>query len=247
MKKMMRLYLSLAACLISMSAASSEGNSSSAALKLGNEPGYSTLASGASIVEIHQGNCNYSIDLKASQYVKFNTPDVVFLESETPPKEKDWPYLEQAEMSAGYDWNFKKDDNLKSKWFGLMCDGIGNFDFQSNGGVGSEEDSPELQDVKQSNGFKCPATLTDNGWVPNKNAGRPDSYFFQKLSGAGWSGFVLGFKGGGGKNIARVSFCIVQGENVLVGAAENQPRSLSLSEESFDGMKSVLESIQFLK
>lgn len=245
MKKECGSYLA-AICLISTSAFSFDQVDT--VVNVGNKAGYFNTASGKIVAAIHQGNCNYSMFLLENQYLKFNTPDVVFLESNTKPNDNGWPYLEQAEMSAGYNWSFKKKGDLKSKWFGLMCDGIEDFDLQdSTGSVDSESISPELQDIKQANSLKCPATLTASGWVPTKNAGRPEEYTFQQLNGPGWSGFMFGFKNKTKNSFGRLSFCLVEGDNVLVGAAENASKHLLLDYKFFDEIKMTLESVKFLQ
>ncbi|MHC8346817.1 hypothetical protein [Pseudomonas sp. RT6P73] len=244
MKKISGWYLLVVVCLIPSSAFSSDHEDT--VVNVGDETGYSAFASGKTVAAIHQGSCNYSMTLLENQYIKFNTPDVVFLESYTKPKDNSWPYLEQAEMSAGYDWSFKKKGDLKSKWFGLMCDGVENFDLQgSAGSINSENISPELQDLKQANSFKCPATLTKNGWIPTKNAGRPEEYTFQQLTGAGWSGFIFSFKNKKNESIARISFCLVQGNNVLIGTAENGQKPLILNNKILDEIKTTLNSVKF--
>lgn len=247
MKKTSRWHVSIVGCLISVPVFSSDTGQISV-VDIGNQPGYSAYASGKAIAAIHQGNCSYSMVLLENQYVKFNTPDVVFLESKTMPKDKSWPYLTQAEMSAGYNWSFKKDGGLESKWFGLMCDGTENFDLQGASiSSNSGEVSPELQDVKEANNLKCPATLTGKGWVPNNNAGRPGEYIFQELNGANWSGFIFGFRDKMKDSIARVSFCLVRDSNVLVGAAENYSKPLLLNQKSFEEIKATLETVKFLQ
>ena len=247
MKKASRWHVSIVGCLISVPVFSSDTGQISV-VDIGNQPGYSAYTSGKAIAAIHQGNCSYSIMLLENQYVRFNTPDVVFLESKNVPKDKSWPYLTQAEMSAGYNWNFKKDSDLKSKWFGLMCDGAENFDLQGTGiSSNPEEVSPVFQDVKEANNLKCPATLTDKGWVPNNNAGRPEEYIFQELNGANWSGFIFGFRNKKKDSITRVSFCLVRDGNVLVGAAENYSKPLLLDQKSFEEIKATLETVKFLQ
>ncbi|UWF49238.1 hypothetical protein NYP20_28815 [Pseudomonas sp. N3-W] len=244
MKEKCGRYVLAAMCLISTSAFSS--NLADTVVNVGDETGYSAFASGKTVAAIHQGNCNYSMVLLENQYVKFNTPDVVFLESNTKPTDNSWPYLEQAEMSAGYDWSFKKNGDPKSKWFGLMCDGIEDFDLQGSPvSIDSENISPELQDIKQANSLKCPATLTASGWVPTKNAGRPEEYIFQQLTGTDWSGFMFGFKNRDKDSFARISFCLVQGNNVLIGAAGNGSKQLSLDHKILDEIKMTLESVKF--
>lgn len=235
-----------AICLISTSAFSS--NKIDTVVNVGNETGYSDSASGKIVAAIHQGNCNYSMVLLENQYVKFNTPDVVFLESDIKPTDKNWPYLEQAEMSAGYDWSFKKNGDPKSKWFGLMCGGVEDFYLQdSPESIDSENISPELQDIKQANSLKCPASLSASGWVPTKNAGPPEGYIFQQLSGAEWSGFMFGFKNKNNDSFARISFCLVQGNNVLIGAAGNGSKQLSLDHKTLDEIRMTLDSFKFFQ
>lgn len=248
MRKASKLYVSVVACLMSTSALSSETENVDAVVNVGSDSGYSNLAAGKKIAAIHQGNCNYSMELLEDQYVKFNTPDVVFLESKVAPNEKSWPYLSQAEMSAGYDWSFRKDGDLKSKWFGLMCDSAENFDLHgSNVKNDAENISPELQQIKEANELKCPATLTAKGWMPNKSAGQPNEYTFQELKGDNWTGFIFGYKNRGNDSFGRISFCLVQGDNVLVGAAENYPKPLLLSPKTFEETKAVLSSVKFLQ
>ncbi|WP_339539618.1 hypothetical protein [Pseudomonas sp. RA_15y_Pfl2_54] len=248
MKKTFGFYLALVVCSASSTAVSADKEQADGVVNVGNEPNDSISASGIAVVNVRQGSCKYSLDISKDQYIKFNTPDVVFLESKSPPKDQDWPHLEQAEMAVGYDWSFKKDSNLGAKWFGMMCDVVDNFDLKQTGeDSGSEDVSPELQDVRQANALKCPATLSDERWLPNKSAGNSEDYIFQELRGSGWSGFIFGFKDKTGKKIARVSFCILEGENMLVGAAENYPDTLTLDAETFQGIRDVLSSLRFSK
>lgn len=214
---------------------------------VGNEPGYSSFASGKTIAAIHQGNCNYSMALLESQHVKFNSPDVVFLESKTIPLDPHRPYLAQAEMSAGYDWHFEENKNFKSKWFGLMCEGVEDFDsLRSDGNASSDDVSPELQLVKEANNLACPATLTEKGWVPNNKAGQAHEYVFQELAGANWSGFIVGFKGKAKDSFSRVNFCMVHEGNVLMGSAVNKLEPLWLNNKTFEEIQATLRTVQFL-
>lgn len=137
-------------------------------VNIGSDVGYSNAASGKAFAVIHQGNCNYSFELLENQHVRINNPDVVFLESNITLREKNWPYLDQKSIYAGYYWSFRKDDSLGLKWFGLMCDDIGSFDFQESNEKTLEEISPELEDIKQINSSKCPGVLRGkNGFLIN--------------------------------------------------------------------------------
>jgi hypothetical protein len=226
---------------------SSEVDRIDTVVKVGNGPDDSALASGKSAASISQGDCKYSLRLLENQHVQFHSPDVVFLESKIIPKDEHWPHLAQAEMSAGYDWSFEENKNFKSKWLGLMCEDTRNFGLLRSDQIKSaDEDSPELQFVKEANDLKCPATLTDKGWVPNSHATRAQAYVFEELVGANWSGFVIGFKGKAKGSFSRINFCLVHEHDVLMGAAVNILKPLWLNQKSFDEIQAMLDTIEFL-
>lgn len=247
MKSVCLLHVSIIVCLIAMPVFSSEVGRIGPVVDVGNEPGYSAFASGKTIAAIHQGNCNYSMTLLENQHVKFNSPDVVFLESKIISRDQNWPYLAQAEMSAGYDWHFEENSHFKYKWFGLMCEGVENFgSLRSDKNISSDEDSSELQFIKEANDLACPATMTDKGWVPNNNAGQAQEYVFHELAGVNWSGFIVGFKGKAKDSFKRINFCMVHEGNVLMGAAVNAIEPLWLNQRSFEEIQVTLTKVQFL-
>lgn len=232
---------------ISMPVFSSDVSHVGKIFEVGNGLGQSTLASGKAITVIHQDSCNYSIGLLRDQHVKFNLPDVIFLESKIIPDSKRSPHLVQAEMPMGYDWHFEENSYFKSKWFGLMCEGVENFDsLRSDGKINSGEDSPQLQFVNEANNLACPATLTDKGWVPNSNVGRAQEYVFEELVGANWSGFIVGFKGKANGSFSRINFCMVHERNVLMGTAVNTLKPLWLNQKAFDEIEATLRTVEFL-
>lgn len=212
-------------------------------IKLGNGVGESLYAAGRSTVEIYQGPCLYSMLLLKGQRLKFNTPDVVFLDSKS---NKEWPYLSQDETNLGYSWSFKKSSELSSKWFGLMCDNTKNFNFDLASESQLDSDSPELQQIKDDNAFKCPGALSKAEWRPTKKAGAANSYVFEEIKNEKLSGFIIGYKNKDAPTFGRVIFCLVKGESVLLGSAENHPEPLSISVKDFNELKRIASGIIFL-
>ncbi|WP_148053246.1 hypothetical protein [Pseudomonas frederiksbergensis] len=246
MKRAFLLLASIFVCMTAMPVFSSEVDRIGTAVKVGNDRGDSALASGKSVASISQGDCKYSLALLENQHVQFHSPDAVFLESKIIPKDEYWPHLVQAEMSAGYDWSFKENNNFKSKWFGLMCESAENFGLlRSDQSKSAGGDSPELQFVKEANDLKCPATLTEKGWVPNVNAGRPEDYVFRKLSGANWSGFMFGFKSENRGSMSRINFCLVHDGDVLLGSAISNSKPSWIDEKAFEEIESTLRTVTF--
>lgn len=215
-------------------------------IKLGNGIRENIYATGKSTVEIHQSHCLYSMLLLKGQRLRFNTPDVVFFESKSNEKIKDWPYLSQAETSFGYSWSFKKKSGLNSKWFGLMCDNAKYFDFEPAFENQLSSDSPELPQIKNDNAFKCPGALSEAGWRPTEKAGAANSYVFEEIKNENLSGFIIGYKNKDTPTFGRVTFCLIKGESVLLGSAENAPEPLSISAKTFSELKRVASGIVFL-
>lgn len=215
-------------------------------IKLGNGLGENIYAAGKSTVEVHQEHCLYSMTLLKGQYLKFNAPDVVFLESKTNKSDEEWPYLSQVETSFGYSWSFKKNSDLDLKWFGLMCDNKKNFNFDSVSESKPSSDSPELQQIKYDNAVKCPGALSEKGWRPTEKAGATNGYVFEEIKNENLSGFIVGYKNKNRATFGRVVFCLIKNESVLIGSAENHPRPLSVSFKSFNELKKVISDIRLL-
>lgn len=234
-------------CMTATPVFASEVDRIGTVVKVGNGLGDSALASGKSVASISQGDCKYSLALLEHQHVQFHSPDVVFLESKVIPKVEHWPRLAQAEMSAGYDWSFEENSNFKSKWFGLMCESAENFgSLSSDQSKSTDDDSPELQFVKEANDLKCPATLTKKGWVPNANAGSPENYVFHQLGGNNWSGFIFGFKNELAGSMRRINFCLVHDGDVLLGSAINSSKPSWINEKAFEEIESTLKAVIFV-
>ncbi len=213
---------------------------------LGDQPGAVQSVQGPASVLVALNECSFSVALAKGQYLRFNTPDVVFVQSATALNEQAMPHLWQAETYSGYEWQFRKPGGLADTWFGVMCEGTASFSLlKPEVAVPEAEVSPGLQVIRGSNDLKCPATLTRDGWVPTQRAGRPEDYVFEQLSGPDWSGFVLGYRNTTGKTFGRISFCLIHDDQVLLGAAENDVRPLKLSAQAFEDIKKALLAIRF--
>ncbi|MGF6150729.1 hypothetical protein [Pseudomonas fluorescens] len=213
---------------------------------VGNASGNAQFVQGPIHALVSLDNCHFSLGLLRHQYLQFNGPDALFIESITAPTEKTLPYLWQAEMPAGYEWSFRKRGGLSDKWFGLICESTANFSrLAPEATVQQVEVSPQLQLIQESNDLKCPGTLTDNGWVAAPSAGRPEDYVFEVISGANWRGFIIGYADTSRHSFKRINFCLVHDDQVLIGAAENDSAPLRLSAEAFEGIKKTVSAIGF--
>lgn len=242
----MRRVLTGIVMLPSLAWASSVAPTFNNTVVVGNALGNAQFVQGPVHTQVSLDNCHFSFGLLKHQYLQFNSPDVLFIESITAPTEKTLPYLWQAEMSAGYEWGFRKRGSLADKWFGLICESTANFSrLTPEATVQQVEVSPQLQLIRESNDLKCPGTLTDNGWVAAPSAGRSEDYVFEAINGANWRGFIIGYADTSRHNFKRINFCLVHDDQVLIGTAENDSAPLRLSAEVFEGIKKTVSAIGF--
>ncbi|MGE7958757.1 hypothetical protein ACQKQA_19590 [Pseudomonas sp. NPDC089530] len=215
------------------------------AVAVGTAMGQSRFVRGPADTVIDMSPCRFSLSLLKDQFLQFNAPDLVFMASKETPKDSTAPYLWQAQLSSGYEWHFEKPGDLSEVWFGGMCENTANFSGLTPEVPMSIETSPELQLIRENNDLKCPATLIDRGWVPTHLAGRPETYVFESLSGPKSTGFIIGYHEKTRKLFTRIRFCLVHGDQVLVGSTENGSTPLTLSAEAFEGIKAVIRTIGF--
>jgi len=218
---------------------------------LGNEVGSALSVVGPKSVTVNMSECRFKITLENKQSLLFNVPDVVFYEAETALKKDNLPYLWQAEMSAGYDWAFKKAGNLRDKWFGLMCESLENFSWNNDASSVSkqhDEVTPERQQIRDSNDLKCPAKLTNGEWVLNDQKMNSKNYLFKTLKGINWNGFIVGYKNNKFKStLSSVRFCLIHDKKVIIGVSENYSKPLSLPASFFDTIQNPISTIEFLE
>lgn len=218
---------------------------------LGNEVGSTLSVAGPKSVTVNMSECHFKITLENNQNLLFNIPDVVFYEADTALKKNNLPYLWQAEMSAGYDWAFKKSGNLYDKWFGVMCENSENFSWNDDALSASkqhEEVTPEQQQIRDSNDLKCPAKLINGEWVLNDQKMNSKNYLFKALKGTNWNGFIVGYKNNKFKStLSSVRFCLVHDKKVIIGASENYSKPLSLPVSFFDTIQTPISTIEFLE
>lgn len=240
-----KFFLFIFLYIASFSSFSTNINSATSTV-LGNEAGGVPHVPGLRSIIVNMDRCSFRIALKNNQNFFFNTPDIVFYESKTALKNP--PYLWQAERSAGYDWAFQKPGNLNDRWFGLMCEGAENLSWNAaSASKQHEEPTPEQQQIRNSNDLKCPAKIRDGKWVLNDQGMKPENYLFKELKGANWNGFVVGYKNKKSRStLQSLRFCLVHDNDVVIGASENYPKSLSIPISFFDRVQNLLSTIQFL-
>lgn len=216
---------------------------------LGNEIGSVFSISGKNSVTVNMAACPFKISLKKDQNLIFNVPDVVFYESKTVIKKNNFPYLWQAEMSAGYDWAFKKAGSLDDKWFGLMCENSDNFSWHDGSSASEqhEEVTPEQQEIRDSNDLKCPAKIKDGRWVLNDQKTASKNYLFKELKGVNWIGFIVGYKNNKSKStLDSLRFCLMHDNKIIIGVSENYLKPLSLPISFFDTIQQPISTIEFV-
>ncbi|WP_256677749.1 hypothetical protein [Pseudomonas sp. PB103] len=211
---------------------------------VGNTTGQSRVAQGPADVGVDMGACRFSMPLLQDQWLQFNAPDLIFIASRQRPDPSSAPRLWQAPTSSGYEWNFATSANLTQPWFGMMCENLGSFSSLTT--QLPADDTIELQLLREANDRKCPATLTENGWRPTALAGDPQTYAFESLQGAKSSGFIIGYHPPHQPQFSRIAFCLMQGEQVLIGAAESGSATpLAISAKGFEQIKTAVRSIAF--
>lgn len=211
---------------------------------VGNMTGQSRVAQGPADVGVDMGACRFSMPLLQDQWLQFNAPDLIFIASQQLPDSSSAPHLWQAPTSSGYEWNFEMSANRTQPWFGIMCENLGSFSSLTT--LPPADDTIELQLLREANDRKCPATLTENGWRPTALAGDPQTYAFESLQGAKSSGFIIGYHPPHQPQFSRIAFCLMQGEQVLIGAAESGSATpLSINAAGFEQIKTAVRSIAF--
>ncbi|WP_123957974.1 hypothetical protein [Cupriavidus necator] len=168
-------------------------------------------------------------------------PDVIVYFSRGKIAGTNLPYLDQAEMRSGYDWSFKNPGRNNDHWFRVMCDNRANFSW----GGPKRETTPKLDQIIESNDQKCPAVFEDGRWVPGRALGSVTD--FCGLRGVDWTGFIVGLRNRATATTAlsTITFCIVRGEDVLVGAMESDPASLRENVSFVDQIVEILSTMRF--
>lgn len=213
---------------------------------VGNAPGEMLAINGPSAPRVDLGACKFSINLSPSQAAIFNDPDLIIYYSAT--GRNGGAYLSQEPSNSGADWGFKKNGSARDRWMGFMCESLENFsklipNSDSSQPAGS---TPALDDIRQSNDLKCPATLTEKKWTPRPILKKGEDYIFKEISGEGWSGFLIGRRAAKKpKEIASLRFCAISGSHVLIGATENGYKSLALPVNFFNELSESLATIKF--
>ena len=213
---------------------------------VGNAPGEVLTVSGPIAPKVDLGACKFSIRLSLGQMAIFNDPDlVIYYASFSKGGEA---YLSQAQTSFGSSWGFEKKGSHRDKWMGFMCESSENFSKIMSRGDGYQqlESTPALDDIRQSNDLRCPATLTAGKWVPRPNLKKSQDFLFREISGEGWSGFLIGYKASKkSKSITSLRFCAISGSHVLMGASENGDHPLALTNNFFYELGDSLSTIRF--
>ncbi|MBK5377517.1 hypothetical protein JFT81_23120 [Pseudomonas sp. TH43] len=235
-----RYFQGLLACLLMLA----QIGHAAETVMVGNMTGQSRVAQGPADVGVDMGACRFSMPLLQDQWLQFNAPDLIFIASQQLPDPSSAPHLWQAPTSSGYEWNFETLANRTQPWFGMMCENLGSFSSLTT--LPPADDTIELQLLREANDRKCPATLTENGWRPTALAGDPQTYAFESLQGAKSSGFIIGYHPPHQPQFSRIAFCLMQGEQVLIGAAESGSATpLSISAAGFKQIKTAVRSIAF--
>lgn len=215
------------------------------AVIVGNSMGQSPVLHGPAAAVVDMGPCRFSMPLLQDQWLTFDDFYPVFVAAKQLPKSSSAPRLWQAPTSSGSEWHFEKPSNLSQPWFGLMCEST-EFFSRLTAWKPPEDDAFAVQILRDDNDRRCPATLTDHGWVPNELAGRGSTYTFEQWAGEASSGFIFGFHDKSRRHITRVAFCLLRGKDVLIGSAESgSVTPLAISADGFDQIKTAVRSMAF--
>lgn len=213
-------------------------------VSVGNSTGQRPVVQGPTEASVDMTPCHFSMTLAHNQWLQFNAPDLIFIAAQQLPDPSSTPHLWQAPTSSGYEWNFETSANRTQPWFGMMCENLGSFSSLTT--QLPADDTIELQLLREANYRKCPATLTENGWRPTALAGDPRTYAFESLQGAKSSGFIIGYHPPHQPQFSRIAFCLMEGEQVLIGAAESGSATpLSINAAGFEQIKTAVRSIAF--
>ena len=214
---------------------------------VGDAPGEIQSFSGPGSPILSVGQCKFSINIQAGQRAIFNGPDLVLYYSKM--HQDQTAYLLQTETNFGYAWSFKKKGSRRDKWIGVMCENMEDFSkITVTNEISKEDRSPALNDIRQGNDMKCPATLEAGKWTPRPILNKGEDYLFNTISGDGWTGFLIGYKDSKGRReLTSVRFCMINGNHVLVGAAEDDDRPLDLPIKFFDELGRSLSTIHFTR
>lgn len=215
-------------------------------ITVGNAPGEISAVNGPSAARVDLGACKFFINLSPGQAASFNDPDLIIYYSAISKNGE--AYLSQEPSNSGESWGFEKNGSARDRWMGFMCESLENFSKLSPGSSDSQlkDSTPALDDIRQSNDLKCPATLTKEKWIPRPTLKKGEDYLFKEISGDGWSGFVVGYKASKkSKEMISIRFCAINGGHVLMGATENGYESLTLPINFFYELFKSLETIKF--
>ncbi|WP_404993078.1 hypothetical protein [Cupriavidus pauculus] len=209
---------------------------------IGNQAGQSQFADGPGAVIFNVGDCRFSINLGRHDHVQFNDPEVVLYNFKGRFDYSRLPYLDQARMSTGYDWSFKKNSNLSDKWFGMMCESVEDFPWNRPMSSDGWDISPGVAQIFEANSSRCPANPLDGRWILRSNE---VGVLFKEIRGRDWSGFVVGYQNKWTKrSLEYIKFCIIHNKNVIVGASESS-EPLNINVGFFDKVIELLSTVNF--
>lgn len=195
---------------------------------LGDEPGEIKSSNLAGPLEVRQGECNYSVKLKANQTITHNTPDIIIYENTPPIDSKFIPYMWQPETYSGYEWNFKNPGRRNLRWLGLICESAENLPFLN---VNKAEPKLGNDEIIESNRFKCPANIVDGKFVLSEEISSDKNYTIENISQNNWSGFIVFHRSKPKNTYDQMRFCLLHDNVVLIGTTENAQPAPALDEK----------------
>ncbi|WP_321886414.1 hypothetical protein [Paraburkholderia bannensis] len=212
-------------------------------IKLGGPDGVQTTEGPSTVSVAMMDDCNFTMQLLKNQHIKYNNPDAIFYDSSKKESSNRLPYLWQAPMSSGYDWNFKTQDRLDLKWFGLMCENIEDF-YWSIDKNALDKQTSESQQIMEDNSERCPADYKNGKFT---FSGKEKNTIFRPISHNQWRGFIYGNPSKHDHSkLVYAGFCVIHKDKVIVGNMGDPDKELNVPISFLDEISNALSTLQFI-
>jgi hypothetical protein len=213
-----------------------------ATIKLGGPDGVQTAEGPSTVSVAMMDDCNFTMQLSKTQHIQYNNPDAIFYDSVKKESSNRLPYLWQAPMSSGYDWNFKTQGHLDLKWFGLMCENVGDF-YWSIDKSARDQQTTEVQQIMEDNSERCPADYKDGKFTLS---GKERNTIFRPISHGQWSGFIYGNPNRHDHSkLVYAGFCLIHKDKVIIGNMGDPDKDLNVPITFLDEISNTLSTLQF--
>jgi hypothetical protein len=218
-------------------------------LEVGNRVEQKSSAKGPGNVKLQIQNCKINLNLEIKDYLWFNEPDAIFYRAKTKLNNRDKPFLWQAKTNSGYNWQFRKPGRIDDIWLGFMCASSDEFYWNKDLSRTDGKDAPasiELASIKEANKLKCPASKVNGIWRVDGRTNSINDYKLVEVNGKDWSGFVFGIQNKKDATYKEIRVCLIHGDEVLLGFASDDTKSLRLPVDALDTYAKIISSISFV-